>query len=58
MFEVNDCTTHTVCSTVWSILYEQYWPHKIGVYKDTVNIPAISIAYALEKPLEKDKKLE
>ena len=36
----------------------QHYPDKIDVYKDPVSIPGISMAYVLNKSLEKNKGLE
>ena len=37
---------------------EQYYPDKIDVCKDAVSIPDISMAYVLNKPLQKNEVLE
>ena len=43
---------------IFKKMAEQYYPSKIGVYKDAVGIPGISITYVLNKSLEKIMKLE
>ena len=70
MFKENDCTTmgnwlqvYNVADVVRSIdafrkMAGQYYPDKIDVCKDAVNISGISITYVLSKSLEKSKKLE
>ena len=43
---------------VFRKMAEQYYPDKTDVCKDAVSIPGISMAYVLNKSLEKNKKLE
>ena len=35
----------------------QYYPDKIDIWKEAVNIPGISVTYVLKKSLEKTKSL-
>ena len=42
----------------FTMMVGQYYPDKIDVCKDAVSISGISMTYVLNKPLEKNKKLE
>ena len=67
MFKENDCTTICDWLRVYNLadvvpfieafrkMAEQYYPDKIDVCKDALSIPGISMAYVLNKSLEKNK---
>ena len=70
MFKENDCITMDDWLRVYNVadvvpfieafrkMAEQYYLDKIDVCKDAVSIPGISMSYALNKSIEKNKKLE
>ena len=69
-FKENDCTTMGDWLRVYNAadvnpfievfrkMVEQYYPDKTDACKDAVSIRGISMAYVLNKSLEKNKKLE
>ena len=70
LFRENDCTTMGDWLCVYNVadvvpfieafrkMAGQYYPDKIDVCKDAVGIPGISMAYVLNKSLEKYKRIE
>ena len=70
LFKENYCTTMCDWLRVYNVaevvpfiealrkMAVQYYPDKIDVCKDAVNIPGILMTFVLNKSLEKNKKLE